>query len=100
MKYSVYPVLMALLDHRLNFVVNLLLNSFFIYDIQCMIALEKWKTNNSGKFISWIETVGQIETLGSLSAFAFNNPGYCHPEISKGDPKIVATHIAHPLSNT
>ena len=89
--------LVALLDHRLNFIVNLFLNSFFIYDVQCMIALENWKTKNREKFVTWIETVGRIETLGSFSAFAFNNPGYCYPEIANGNPKILATQVAHPL---
>jgi DNA mismatch repair ATPase MutS len=89
--------LMNLLDQRLNLLVNFILNSFFLYDLQCIIALEKWKTKNSTDFISWIQTVGKIEALNSLSAFAFNNPDYCYAEIIKDKPQILATQMAHPL---
>ncbi|MBO9571784.1 MAG: DNA mismatch repair protein MutS, partial [Chitinophagaceae bacterium] len=85
------------LDHRLNFIVNLLLNSFLLYDIHCMIALEKWKEKNRIEFNKWIEAVSKIETLGSFATFAFNNPEYCYPKISEHETTIQAVQIAHPL---
>ncbi len=89
--------LTALLDHRLNLLVNLFLNSFFLYDIQCMLSLEKWKVKNSSKFNDWIDTVGEIEVLGSFASFVFNQPAYCFPEIKEGRLTIEATQLAHPL---
>ncbi len=84
-------------DQRLNMVVNILLNSFLVYDIQCIIALEKWKEKNSKNFEKYIDCVGDIESLSSLSCFAHNHPGYSYPSISENTFIIEATQIAHPL---
>ncbi|MBO9633165.1 MAG: hypothetical protein J7578_08595, partial [Chitinophagaceae bacterium] len=59
--------LAGLFDQRLNLLVNFFLNSFFLYDIQCMYALDKWKMVNREKFNNWIDGVGTIESLNSLS---------------------------------
>lgn len=93
-------------DQRLNMLVNIFLNSFFLYDLQCMIALEKWKEANKAFFPRWIDAVGSIECLNSLATFAFNNPDYQYPEpVATRDPYsgsaaalfLSATKIAHPL---
>jgi hypothetical protein len=55
--------LASFFDQRLNFLVNLFLNSFFMYDIQCLWALENWKKTHAGRFKEWIHCVGTIETL-------------------------------------
>lgn len=90
--------LSGMFDQRLNLLVNLFLNSFFLYDIQCMYALDKWKTNHKEKFNEWIDGVGAIETLNSFATFSFNNPDFIVPEVSSaGDPQIAATALAHPL---
>lgn len=89
--------LSAMLDQRLNLLVNFFLNSFLMYDVHCMIALERWKEKNRDHFNNWIETVGSIETLNSLSAFAFNNPSYCYAIVNDGKPSINAVQLSHPL---
>jgi hypothetical protein len=66
-------------DQRMNLLVNTLLNSFFYYDLQCMIAVERWKMQHRDSYMGWIDTVGLIESLTSLSTFAFNNPEYNYP---------------------
>lgn len=92
--------LAGLFDQRLNLLVNFFLNSFFVYDIQCMYALEKWKEVNKGKFDHWIDGVGTIETLNSLSGFAFNNPDFHWPTVQTDKMIISATALAHPLIPT
>lgn len=89
--------LSGLLDQRLNLLVNFFLNSFLMYDVHCMIALEKWKEKNRAHFDEWIETAGEIETLNSLATFAFNNPSYCYAEINEAAPFVNATQLSHPL---
>lgn len=66
-------------DHRMNGLVNIFLNTFFLYDLQCVIALERWKTRNRDGFLDWIDAVGAVEHLNSLATFAFNNPDYVYP---------------------
>ena len=86
-----------LLDQRLNLLVNILLNSFLLYDVQCMAALESWKVKNKDKVSSWISCVASIEVFTSLSAFAFNRSAYCYPVLG-GDKLIIeAEEVGHPL---
>jgi hypothetical protein len=72
--------LSSFFDQRLNVLVNILFNTFFFYDLRCLIALERWKLTNKKLFPDWIAAVGTIECLNSLASFAFNNPDYIYPE--------------------
>lgn len=89
--------LVNLLDQRLNVLVNIFLNSFILYDIQCILALEKWKSDNRKHLAEWIHCVGQIECLTSLSTYAFNHPENNYPTLSKNRLEIEAEAIYHPL---
>jgi hypothetical protein len=89
--------LSSLFDQRLNLLVNFILNSLLVYDIHCMVALEKWKHRNRAHYSQWFDAVGEIEMLNSLATLAFNQPGYCFPEIIEGKPTITASALAHPL---
>jgi hypothetical protein len=89
--------LSAMFDQRLNLFINIFLNSFFMYDIQCLWALESWKQQHKDRFNEWIHTVGMIESLNSLSTFAYNNPAYQYATINTDKLSISATQMAHPL---
>ena len=90
--------LSSFFDQRLNVLVNIFLNSLLLYDLQCMIALEKWKEANKTEFPEWIRAVGAIECLNSLASFAFNNPDYAYPLPVTGEKLFIdATALAHPL---
>lgn len=89
--------LSSLFDQRLNMLVNFFLNSLFMYDVQCMWALENWKAANKDKFEEWIHCVGTIETINSLATFAFNNPVYTYPTVHQDNLVIETTQLAHPL---
>ena len=95
-------------DQRLNLLVNVLLNSFFFYDMQCMIALERWKSANRSELLTWIEAVATVECLNSLAAYAFNHPENSYPVPVAAEHKapgtgsspalfIRAERLAHPL---
>lgn len=85
-----------LLDQRLNILVNFFLNSFLLYDIQCMVALEKWKLLNKEHLPKWIECVATIECVTSLAKFAFNHPTFCYPTL-KDELIIEGEELSHPL---
>jgi hypothetical protein len=96
--------LASFFDQRHNGMVNLLMNTFFLYDLFCMIALEKWKVANRSGLPGWIASVGEVEALCSLATFAFNNPEYVYPHTSTGGGPyttptlfVEATGLAHPL---
>lgn len=95
-------------DHRMNGLVRIFLSTFFLYDLQCVIALERWKVRNRDGFPDWLEAVGAVELLNSLATVAFNNPDYIYPtpvaSPQAANPATVAhglfletTRVAHPL---
>lgn len=89
--------LSGLFDQRINMLVLIFLNGFFLYDLQCMWALENWKAANKDRFAKWIDCVGTIETLNALATFAFNNPAYYWPAINTSGVSIAGKGLAHPL---
>ncbi|HET6256136.1 MAG TPA: hypothetical protein VFE32_18815 [Puia sp.] len=102
--------LTSFFDQRLNLLVFTFLNSLAFYDLQCMIALERWKTRYRTKLPAWIEAVGDIEALNSLATFAFNHPDHVYPVAAEPSPEpsaattppprglfIEAVQLAHPL---
>lgn len=85
-------------DQRLNMLVNILLNSFLLYDLHIMAALEQWRADNKDKFHEWIDAVGNIECLNSLAALSFNNPSFTWPTpVGNQQLHIQTTGLAHPL---
>ncbi len=95
---SIYQLarLASAFDQRLNLVVLLFFNGFLLYDIQCMMRLEKWKTSHRDDFDQWSMMVGEIEVLNALASFAFNNPGYTYPLVTD-ELLIRAVDMSHPL---
>jgi hypothetical protein len=88
--------LSSLFDQRLNMVVNIFLNSFLLYDIQCVIALERWKQRHHTDYALWIQAMGKIETISSLAVFAYNRPNYCYPLLNER-VSLQTTALGHPL---
>ena len=89
--------LVNLLDQRLNVLVNILLNSFLLYDIHCITSLEKWKIANHNNLPIWIDCIGQVESLVSLSTYAFNHPENVYPALSREKVCIESSGLYHPL---
>lgn len=77
----------------------LVVNILTLWDYQCILALEKWKSA-SGKYLSrWVDTVGEVEALISLAGIAQIHPEWSLPEISAGPAQILAKTMGHPLIN-
>ncbi|PVD52728.1 hypothetical protein DC498_07290 [Terrimonas sp.] len=90
--------LSSMFDQRLNLLVNVLLNSIVLYDLQCILELEKWKAKNKADFNEWLHTVGEIESLNAFAGFAFNNENFVYPLLLAGDALSIETkQVAHPL---
>ena len=90
--------LSAYFDQALNPLVGFILNNLFVYNLNGVLVLEKWKSANREAFPEWIDAVGRIECLNSLASFAFNHPDYHYPSPVAGqDLSITATQLAHPL---
>ena len=89
--------LLRLFDNRLNMIAGFVLNGLFMWDIQCLIRMEKWKNRNKGNFITWLHVLEDYDALSSLANYAFNNPEFIYPDLAQEKHQYVFEGIAHPL---
>ena len=66
-------------DNRLNLLAGVILNGLFLWDIQCVLRLERWKTENRDKVQKWFDALGEYDTICSLANYAFNHPEFIFP---------------------
>ncbi|HTV23396.1 MAG TPA: DNA mismatch repair protein MutS [Polyangiaceae bacterium] len=82
---------------RHNGMIYPFINVLLLWDIQCVVALEKWQ-RDSGKALSpWLEALGEWEALSSLAGVAYDNPDFSFPEIVAERSVFEATELGHPL---
>jgi DNA mismatch repair ATPase MutS len=83
-------------DARLNAMTNLVVNSLFLYDLQCVYRLERWKNENGPHLVTWLQTVRETEAMCSVATFAFNHPQFAFPNVNDRQ-HLSAIDIGHPL---
>lgn len=88
--------LVTWLNARLNFLTAIVVNSVFLYDLQCLYRLEKWKSDNASQLEKWLNAVSDTEVLCSLGNFAFNHPSFVFPQTHES-LYIEGTALGHPL---
>ena len=86
----------AAFDYRLNFLVGLFLNIFFLWDILQVLRLERWKKTNSRYVKSWFSVLFLFDELNSFAGFTFNHPQSVFP-VFAGQFKLEAVDVKHPF---
>jgi DNA mismatch repair ATPase MutS len=86
-------------DTRNNLLMNLILNGLFMWDIQCVFRLEKWRATFKDEIPRWLDALGKTDALASLACFAFNHKGFGYPEIAREGQVLEACGLGHPLIN-
>ena len=84
-------------DRRLNMVMGVVLNGLLLWDLQCILRLEKWKKNSARELPGWFAVLGEFEALNSLAGFRFNVPESVFPIPDPEGPIIQAESLSHPL---
>jgi hypothetical protein len=89
---------------RLVDLLNSKKNQFFapfaimlLWDTQLAFAIENWRKASGQAIGRWLEAVGEFEALGSLAAYAFENPDDPFPEVVAGGPCFDGDGLGHPL---
>jgi hypothetical protein len=86
----------ALLDARRNqfFAPFALL---FLWTTNIAFAIERWRLESGAEIVAWIDAIGELEALLSLSSFAFEHPAFTMPEVIDGDANFDGDVVGHPL---
>ncbi len=83
-----------------NPVIYLLLNSFLQWDLNLSYAMELWEKKYKSSLGVWMEVIGDIEALMSLSVIGQIHPDWTYPTIVEGQQEIEAQELGHPLLNS
>lgn len=82
------------------FVLYLIFEFLFFWDVHCLDLLEKWKKRN-GQFVrGWFDDLGQWEALCALAKLAGDEPEWNFPqvvELSGSDAIVTCQQLGHPL---
>lgn len=82
--------------NRTNFVF-FPINIILLWDYQCLIALEKWRSQSGGLIKEWLNSIGEIEGLSSLALIPYENPNWVYPSITDKPSNFTAIKMGHPL---
>lgn len=82
---------------RSNGLLYLVFNILFLWDYQSAFSLENWREDYGDQVERWLESIGQIEALMSLSVPLQIEEELVFPLILEDDFKIDAKALGHPL---
>lgn len=70
-----------------------------LYSMQIAFALERWRRTYGSGIEAWLDVVGEIETLASIAAYAYEHPQDPLPEFAPPESEICfhGDALGHPL---
>jgi hypothetical protein len=68
-----------------------------LWDVHFAFAIEAWRARHGAALGGWLAAVGQLEALGSLAGYAWEQPDDVYPDIVEGEARFEATGLGHPL---
>ncbi|HLY08314.1 MAG TPA: DNA mismatch repair protein MutS [Planctomycetota bacterium] len=91
---------LARLVQRLQSVRNELIRALaglILWKAHCAFALEDWRARWGRGIPGWLDSVGEIEALGALAGYSYENPDDPFPEILEGEARFEGEQLGHPL---
>jgi DNA mismatch repair ATPase MutS len=83
---------------------NSRLNPFFaaiapllLWSTQFAFAIEEWRSQHGLAIARWLDAVGEIEALCSLSGYAYEHPEDPFPQIAESGTILEGDDLRHPL---
>jgi hypothetical protein len=82
---------------RQNILPGIILNSFLLWDIRCILQLIRWQANHQPLLNKWLETVEEFDAIISPGIFADHHSAYTYPLPVLEDFRFSAKDMGHPL---
>jgi hypothetical protein len=84
-------------DARRSGIFAMVLEVLFLWSLNVLIVLERWRRHNAGRAHIWFEGLGELEALASTATLAHDHPRWCYPEMDVAAHRIAASGIGHPM---
>ena len=68
-----------------------------LYSVHAALAAERWRRDHGRAVAAWLDAIGELEALISLSAYSYEHPDDPFPELVDGDASFVGVALGHPL---
>jgi hypothetical protein len=68
-----------------------------LYSVHTALAAERWRRDHGRAVAAWLDAIGELEALISLSAYSHEHPDDPFPELIDGDAAFVGVALGHPL---
>jgi DNA mismatch repair ATPase MutS len=85
-----------LMESRRNPIVQIL-DLPLLYSVHTALAAERWRRDHGRAVAAWLDAIGELEALISLSAYSHEHPGDPFPELVDGDAFFAGVGLGHPL---
>lgn len=83
---------------RNNFLFYFITNALVMWDINCLDAFGEWNTKYGSQMRGWLEVVGEIESLISLTVIGQVKENSSYPVVTESEtPAFKFTNCMHPL---
>ncbi|MEZ4373219.1 MAG: DNA mismatch repair protein MutS [Polyangiaceae bacterium] len=83
-------------DLRHNGLIHPVLNVALLWDLHCVLRLERWQARAGKAVRGWFEALGELEALSSFAGYAADEPHCTWPELDAAGV-FVAEQLGHPL---
>jgi len=89
--------IVGFVDARRNEVWKLFVGPLLMWDLNCAIALERWRVRAGAHLDEQLRALARIEALAALANRAFERPDDTWPDVVDGEVVFTATALGHPL---
>ena len=90
--------IVGFVDARRNEAFRFVIGPLLSWDLNCAIALERWRVKGGPRLRRDLDALARIEALVALGVRAFERPTDAWPElVESGAPVLEASALAHPL---
>ncbi|MCC7382096.1 MAG: DNA mismatch repair protein MutS [Deltaproteobacteria bacterium] len=85
------------LEYSTNMFFALSFGPLLMWDLQIVLAAERWQTMTGKRLRGWFEAIGEMEALASFGGLLHLRPDYALPEIAEEEGVFAARQLQHPL---
>jgi len=90
--------------YRLVRLVKLRDDELFAYPAFCLLwgtqfamAIDRWRSRHKDQLLQWMQALGELDALISISTYFYEHPADPFPELSESGPLFDAQGLGHPL---